>query len=191
MRFFSKRNFCSNKRGVGEIGESIVFTSAGNLHRYSGMKYFALILLFSLSSLVQAQESCALEEIDSTTKKHFTEQQWDQQLEQWMSEEPASPGLLRLGLAFAVYTNEKPKTKKLRGDKRKHCYMGCRISQELGYETAEYVAWLKEHEDLTDCNGSTYFEIRDFEVTVYGAELGQTSKDPAFCIQECNQIKRY
>ena len=48
--------------------------------------------------------------------------------------------------------------------------MGCRIAEGTNLETAQYIAWNKEQDDLTDCKISTHFEINDYEATVDGAK---------------------
>ncbi|MCC6138541.1 MAG: hypothetical protein IT287_07900, partial [Bdellovibrionaceae bacterium] len=121
----------------------------------------------------------------------FTEEAWNATLEDWNSLEPLDPGFLQLFYAWDLYNKEEAIVAKIKGDKRKHCYMGCRIAQQVSLDTAIYVAWYKEKKDLTDCKANTYFEVRDHEVTLQGAELGQVSAEPQYCMDECNAIKRF
>jgi hypothetical protein len=65
--------------------------------------------------------------------------------------------------------------------------VGCRISQEVNYRTAEYVGWYKEDQDIKDCNKSTHFDVADFDATVEGAQMGQSQIDVAGCLQACTQ----
>ena len=147
------------------------------------------ILLFSGSAF--AQQACYETEKNVTTKKMFTEDEWNAALEDWDAQEPKDPGILKLFYAWNVYNKELPTANTFKGDKRKHCYIGCRIAQDVSYETAVYVAWYKEKEDLTDCKKNSYFEHRDYEITIEGAELAKKSKDAKYCLDECGKIKRY
>lgn len=121
----------------------------------------------------------------------FTEVEWNTAIADWDTQEPEDPGIIKLFSAWQVYKKEAHAVKKIKGDKRKHCYMGCRIAQDVSYETAVYVAWMKEKEDLTDCQESTFFEVRDFEVTVDGAGLAATGTSKKHCLDQCLQIQRY
>lgn len=154
---------------------------------------FLFTLLFSLcfTSIATAQSACYENEKNVSTKKMFTEDEWNSAISEWDSQEPQDPGLLKLFAAWNVYKKEAPAVKKIKGDKRKHCYIGCRIAQEVSYDTALYVAWMKEKEDITDCDASTLFEWRDFEVTVHGAELAKDSSNEKYCLDQCTQIQRY
>ncbi len=155
------------------------------------MKFLFILLSTSLASTAYAQNSCYDREINVNTKKAYTEEQWNLEIADWGAQEPKDPGVIKLFAAWKVYKNEAPAVKKIKGDKRKHCYMGCRIAQDVSYETAVYVAWMKENDDLTDCETSTYFEHRDFEVTVDGAELSKESSEKQFCLDECSKIKKF
>lgn len=152
--------------------------------------FFALAILFA-SQAVFAQDACYITEKNVSTDLFFTEPEWTMALEQWNAQEPADPGLLQLFFAWKVYNDELPTANTLKGDKRKHCYIGCRIAQDVAFDTSVYVAWHKEKQDLTDCEKGTFFEQRDYETTVHGAELSKQSSDPQFCLDECNMIKRY
>lgn len=155
------------------------------------MKYALLfaILIFGVSA--HAQEACFETEKNVSTKKMFTDEEWQIALADWESKEPADPGIFKLFDAYQVYQAELPTANKFKGDKRKHCYIGCRISQAVSHDTAVYTAWLKEKDDLTDCAKGTYFELRDYDITVQGADLGVNNKDPQHCFDECSLIKRY
>lgn len=155
------------------------------------MKIFIAVAILFLSSTAFAQDACFEKEKNVLTKKIFTEKEWTTALDDWNAQEPTDPGILQLLFAWKVYNDELPTANKFKGDKRKHCYIGCRISQDVAFETAVYVAWYKEKEDLTDCAKGTLFELRDHDVTLQGAELGKQSTDPQFCFDECSGIKRY
>lgn len=147
------------------------------------------ILLFSGSAF--AQQACFENEKNVITKKMFTEEEWNIALKEWDAQEPKDPGILKLFFAWNVYNKELPTANKFKGDKRKHCYMGCRIAQDVSYETAVYVAWYKEKEDLTDCKVNSNFEHRDYEITIEGADLAHQGKGASYCFDECGKIKRY
>lgn len=89
--------------------------------------------------------------------------------------------------AYSVYKNEKTQAERMSSDKRAHCYIGCRIAQETNYETADYVGWLKEKRDLSDCNPKTHFDEEDYKATIRGASFGNTQRDSLGCLQACTQ----
>jgi hypothetical protein len=100
----------------------------------------------------------------------------------WQSREPAHPGMLRLAGAWLVYRRESPIANSLKNDKQAHCYIGCRVSQDVGITTAVYLGWLKEQRDLTDCNPRTHFDPKDEIATLRGSEL---SGGKANCAEVC------
>lgn len=150
---------------------------------------FFVLILFS-SALAIASPTCAENETDTETKESYSEELWNITLSDWELEEPEHPGYLQLFFAYNIYKREAKSGKKIKGDKRKHCYFGCKISQDLSYEAAHYVAWYKEYKDLTDCNKKTLFEIKDFLYTLEGAEIGQESTNKALCSEACRDIPR-
>lgn len=155
------------------------------------MKTLLLLLVFGFGSSAYAKGACYSSEKNVSTKKMFTENDWEEALADWDSKEPADPGILKLFAAYQVYQKELPTANTFKGDKRKHCYIGCRIAQDVSHDTAVYTAWYKEKEDLTDCVKGSYFELRDYEITVQGADLGLKNKDPKYCLEECSLVKRY
>lgn len=147
----------------------------------------ALLLTLSLSS-AQAEDTdlCYTGEINPATKKIYTSHDdWALDLETWNEKEPAHPGMLRLWRAYSVYKEQEPIARKLKNDKRQHCYMGCMISQTTNQETVLYVAWLKESRDLQDCSKATHFEEADFIATLFGAQVGATAKTAQECVDSC------
>ena len=92
--------------------------------------------------------------------------------------------------AYNVYTKEKKIADSLKNDKKAHCYMGCRIAQEVNFKTAEYVGWMKEDQDIRDCKASTHFDEADFVATVKGAELAQSALDGKACFSSCQKSVR-
>lgn len=114
-------------------------------------------------------------------KKYKSKKIYDSDLKNWESKRPSEPGLLDLAKAYSLFQGEKQNADKLLRDKIKHCYFGCRIAHETDYTTADYVAWLKEYKDLTDCESNTRFEPRDYTATLDGA------KHPGANFDECSK----
>lgn len=160
---------------------------------YSGgrMRNLLVTFLFVFSPVALAQGVCEDVETHPESRQKMTAFEWQELTDEWAAEEPSNPGVLVLLAAYALYSLEKEKANSLRGDKRKHCYMGCRIARNVSVKAAVYAAWLKEYEDLTDCNPNTYFEWRDYEVTVNGAEAGASMGNTGNCYDYCrNQPRR-
>lgn len=150
------------------------------------MKLFLLTTMLFFQSKAFASFQCFENEKDVTTKKIFTEQGYNQSLESWLTGEPEHPGYFQLWKAYNFYSGEKPTLNKIKGDKRKHCYIGCRMGQALPVDTAIYVAWYKEYQDLTDCERSTRFEVEDFDATLSGIDVGESSpNDTEICFNFC------
>jgi hypothetical protein len=132
---------------------------------------------------------CWTSEVSPVSKKIYSQTQWEQDLAQWLRLEPESPSLWSLFKAHQTYKKEQAAVKKIKGDKRKHCYIGCRIAQENSLEVSLYVGWLKESEDLQDCDKKTYFEPLDHQSTVDGAVVGSESQSPKICHEFCSAYK--
>ncbi|MBY0386153.1 hypothetical protein K2X05_13420, partial [bacterium] len=122
-------------------------------------------------------------------KDIYTEDQWYEHLEKWENKAPPSPGLLSLFKAHQTYKKELSTAQKLKNDKKKHCYIGCRIAQDTSLDVSTYVGWLKESEDIQDCDKKTFFEPLDFKSTVDGAEQAVVSSEPSFCFDYCQDYK--
>lgn len=151
-------------------------------------KILLSIILSLATTSALAADDCYLHETNPVTKKVFASQaEYNSAVLEWKYREPQSPGLVALARAYAVYSKERAVAEKMTRDKRAHCYMGCRISQDLDYRTAEYVAWYKEEKDIKDCKKGTHFEHADFDATVEGAQMGQSQVDAAGCMQACTQ----
>jgi len=143
-----------------------------------------LLLMTSLAAA--APVACHTQEINpGTLEPYSTAQAYNAVVKNWQSRQPDHPGMISLGKAFAVYRSEKATLNKMRNDKQAHCYAGCRISQEVNYRTAEYVAWLKEDRDVKDCKKTSHFDNLDFIATVDGAQLGQSAVDDIACMAGC------
>lgn len=138
------------------------------------VKLISLILCF-FSVAVYAQNNhqaaCWKSEINYKTNKVYTsEKPCNAHRVYWSTFNKSTPDPISLSKAYFVYKAEIKKTEKFSKDKVKHCYMGCRISAEIDLPTAEYVAWNKEQDDITDCKLKTHFEVKDYEATVDGAQ---------------------
>jgi hypothetical protein len=147
------------------------------------MSKFIFILGFLYVNLASAQVACWKSELNYKTNKIYVSQKvYQAHLKHWMGFNKANPNPYFLSQAYLTYKNEIKKTQKFSSDKVKHCYMGCRIAAETNLETAEYTAWNKEKDDLTDCKVRTHFELVDYQSTVDGAKNAGVS---AHCEQYC------
>ena len=128
----------------------------------------------SPSKLIQVNHTvraCWENEINYMTSKVYTsETLYNEHRKYWSAFNKSRPDPFFLSKAYFVYKAEIKKTEKFSKDKVKHCYMGCRISAETDLPTAEYIAWNKEQDDITDCKVQTHFEIKDYDATVDGAQ---------------------
>ena len=150
------------------------------------MRGISLVLFFFMAQGAFASSlSCAASEKNALTNRIFSVDEYREVLGEWEDAEPAAPGLLRLFRAYNLYQSEKPRVDKIRGDKAKHCFLGCRMAEEIDLKTAIYVAWYKEQKDLTDCNSKTLFEHADYDATVIGAETAMASPEVSDCYQVC------
>lgn len=151
------------------------------------VKLVSLILCF-FSVAVYAQNNnqaaCWKSEINYKTNKVYTsEKPYNAHRVYWSTFNKATPDPISLSKAYFVYKAEIKKTEKFSKDKVKHCYMGCRISAEIDLPTAEYVAWNKEQDDITDCKLKTHFEVKDYEATVDGAQHpGSVTACEKYCL---------
>lgn len=150
------------------------------------MKFLiSTLLLLSFSSLASAANNCWQKEINPTTVKVYSSQaEWQKHVDYWNAHQAALPNPLNLITAYNIYKSEYARVNKFKNDKLKHCYVGCKIAQATTLRTTEYVGWYKELKDITDCDISTHFEIRDFQATVHGGQIGATSSG-ANCQVEC------
>lgn len=148
------------------------------------MNKLIFILSFFCFGISQAQVACWKSELNYRTNKIYTSQTlYQADLKSWLAFNTANPSPYSLTQAYLTYKNEIKKTQKFAKDKVKHCYMGCRIAHETDLETADYTAWNKEKEDLTDCKVSSHFEIVDYEATVDGAKHhGDESQCEQYCL---------
>lgn len=105
----------------------------------------------------------------------------------WESRKPGNPGPFRLAHAYLIYRDETDNLKRIRNDKVAHCYIGCRIAQDVDVPTVLYVAWLKEKRDLTDCRAKSHFDEADERATILGADLAPSAPDAASCLPVCRK----
>ena len=97
---------------------------------------------------------------------------WREKVREWEGRRPESPGLfdrLRGGRVGLRVSGELNGDAEIRNDKWKHCVVSSEIALATNLRTAEYVAWSKEHQGLTDSRPNTAFEEEDYEATVDGA----------------------
>lgn len=141
------------------------------------------ILLFGFSA--HAAKTCWRQEINPATEKIFVSASaYQAQLNDWNNQVPEMPNPLNLLTAHNLYTNTfAAQAARIRNDKVKHCYVGCRIAQRTSARTAEYVGWIKEQQDLTDCRARSHFDPVDYEATVFGARL--SVETAAACLSQC------
>lgn len=142
------------------------------------MPKFILIFVFLLAPNAFAEECLEITE---------------QQMNAWKAVRPDMPGFTDLLKAKKIIDAEKSYSLKLGNDKRAHCYLGCRISEDVNFETADFVAWQKEYNDATDCNQNTHFEIADYDATIKGARRGSSKKlvkirTKKLCTDYCKKV---
>lgn len=151
---------------------------------------FITLSIFSnlaLASTASASTmACWQKENNPTTAKRYSSaSEYQAHLNFWAGKMPIIPNPLNLMNGYNLYKTELPKMRGLSNDKVKHCYIGCRIAQETSQNTANYMGWYKERQDLTDCNPNTRFEHQDYIATAYGAKIKTNSS--ADCVHTCEQ----
>lgn len=151
---------------------------------------FLIGLTLGASSVAQAADPlCYQKERNPNTRQAFASaDEYDAFRSDWAEQNPGAGNPFSLIKAYNVYKSEKTKAEKMGTDKLAHCYMGCRISQETSYHTADYVGWLKEDRDITDCNYKTRFDEEDYKATARGAQFGESARDAATCESSCKQV---
>ena len=109
---------------------------------------------------------------------------WNQVVTDWDGRRPETPGLIqrlkgiRVGAQASGELNRDPE---ILNDKFKHCVVGFEVAMATDLAVAEYVAWRKEHEDLTDGQPGTLFEEEDFRATMDGARHASVEGTEALC----------
>ncbi|MDX9730489.1 MAG: hypothetical protein RBT63_01845, partial [Bdellovibrionales bacterium] len=138
-----------------------------------------------LPDLIQSEvTSCFRKEVDVRTGKVFASlDEYQKALSDWRAMSVPSVGLFDLATAYSVYRSSREAAAGLRSDKVAHCHVGCLIGLATSLKVVDYVGWLKEERDLTDCTTATLFEEDDFVATSRGARLG--ARDEAECVSLC------
>ena len=142
----------------------------------------------TLGSLTQAAQPAA-QASDCWRQEGFASPAaYQKQISDWRAEAVPFPGPLDAYSAYRIGKDERDfALDRLKNDKKAHCYMGCRISQDVNFATAQWAGWKKEEKDLVDCNPSTHFETMDYQVTVVGAHLGLSAKTAEDCVHRCDR----
>lgn len=148
-----------------------------------------LTLCFSATTSWAQAKACYEQEYNMKTRKVFSSQsEYDDAVREWQDRHPGGASPISLWRAYNIYKKEQQKALRLGNDKRAHCYVGCRIAQEIDLHTADYVGWYKEERDLSDCNIKSHFDEVDYVATLKGAEVGEQQRDAATCERACKQL---
>lgn len=159
------------------------------------MKVWVMVMALAYVSFgAAAEDECWRNEIDPSTRRPYQNAaQWNADKKSLAAQYPAMPNLFSLQKGYRVGVEESRKAARMRPDKRQHCYVGCRIANEAGYEVAVYAAYYKEDKDINDCNPKTHYDPKDIEATIAGARLAQgasNSADARFCNAKCAMAYR-
>lgn len=150
-----------------------------------------LVFAFGISVLSVAQAEglqCFENEVNPKTQQRYeTEVQWQSDLDAWEQRGRGLAGPLNLFWSFTSYIREKKQAESFGSDKAAHCYIGCVIARSTRAEVADYVGWLKEQKDLSDCDPETHFEEADAVATSWGGALEARSREE--CQVRC--IEKY
>lgn len=152
----------------------------------SSMRTFTLLIFFLFSTVASANVCFQSEKNFRTGTRFKSAGEYSEELKWWENKAPNTPSIFSLVKAYFLYSNQKAYVDSLKSDKVAHCYLGCRISQVTSYSTADYVGWLKEQRDLTDCKPKTRFDEADYQATIRGGQIGENRA--ADCLQACRQV---
>lgn len=162
-----------------------------------GMNIFTFALaVLAFATSVSAQETeCYQQEIDPQTKQIYQNRaQWEADRSSlWDDRAPVIYSPFRLQRGYSVARAESRNAQKMGYDKGKHCYVGCRVANDVDYEVAVYAGYYKEDKDLLDCKPSTHFDLTDLAATIAGADFALSNPgraDADFCKQQCRQAFR-
>ena len=151
--------------------------------------FFMMVIILFNSAAFASTNSCFAEETNPATQQRFASlQDYNSFKESWDYQSPGIVNPIHLLRAYQIYKSEKNLALSLGTDKLAHCYLGCRISQVTNYHTTDYVGWLKELRDLTDCNPQSFFDEEDYRATIRGGVLGGSQPDAKSCESACHQI---
>lgn len=127
---------------------------------------------------------CYEKEIDYRTLKSFlSKEQHEAEKKNWDLVSRPQISVLELVHAYAIFKMESTRSEALQSDKAKHCYIGCVVSLSPSAKVTDYLGWLKEDLDLSDCERGSLFEPADQVATSLGARLG--ARDKKECALYC------
>jgi hypothetical protein len=136
----------------------------------------------SVASAVELQ--CYENEINYRTLKPFlSKEQHEVEKKNWDLVSRPQISIFELVHAYAIFKMESSRAQVLKSDKAKHCYIGCVVSLSTSAKVADYLGWLKEDLDLSDCERGSLFEPADQVATSLGAKLG--ARDKKECALYC------
>lgn len=151
-----------------------------------------IVTVSSLAFASSEGSACYQSEIDPSTKRVYQNKaQWDADKKAIWASAPSSLNPFRLARGYDVSVLESKNAKGIGSDKRKHCYVGCRITDEVGHDIAIYAGIYKEDRDLTDCKIKTLFDPADLDATILGADLAKNNSarsDAEFCRSACRRV---
>lgn len=150
--------------------------------------FLAFTFVISVLSVAQAEGlQCFENEVNPQTQRRYeTAAQWQSDVDAWEQRGRGLAGPLNLFWSFASYIREKKQAESFGSDKAAHCYIGCVIARSTRAEVADYVGWLKEQKDLSDCDPETHFEEADAIATSWGGMLVARSREEcrALCVEQ-------
>ncbi|MBN8541440.1 MAG: hypothetical protein J0L82_13695 [Deltaproteobacteria bacterium] len=147
-------------------------------HKVTSLLLTVFLPVALFASSVSAEElQCYEKEIDYRTFKPFASSDLHaSEKRDWDLVSRPQIGIIDLMHAYAVYKMEHTRAQALTSDKAKHCYIGCVVSLSTSAKVSDYLGWLKEDLDLSDCQADTLFEPADQVATSLGARLGARDK---------------
>lgn len=134
------------------------------LERLSFLVLFSSLTACATASAKDSKVACWQQE------SYQDKASYNQEVQNWYYSMPIVPDIFTLLRAYNVSKKYRSEALRLGNDKTAHCFMGCKISEEVNFKSAVYAAWRKEYDDLKDCNSNSHFEIADFNATIDGAE---------------------
>lgn len=130
------------------------------------------------AAVTAGNPQCWKTEIDPQTGRTYANaEQWEADFQKLAAMTPPRPDIFSLLRAYRVSEAVIPATRKMKSDKTRHCYVGCRIAYAEDRESADFAGWYKEQEDLTDCLASTHFELADYKATQDGIDISDLSSE--------------
>lgn len=108
------------------------------------------------ASVPAIELQCHEKEIDYRTRKPFASNEVHlAERKNWDLVSRPQIGVFELVQAYAIFKLERTRALQLKSDKAKHCYIGCAVSLSTSPKVADYLGWLKEDLDLSDCKSGT------------------------------------